>query len=267
MSAARIVVIAVLAQAVLVALFVLPGYDPEPHDVPLAVAGPAAQQVQQRADAERPGAIEVVPVADAAGAREAVLDREAYGALLPQEGTLLVATAASPPVAQLLQGAFPDTAVEELKPLDPEDPRGVSLNLMMLPLIVTALPVALLLARLPLSGVRLAGVTLAFSALGGFAVTGVVAGLIGALPGSYPALAGVAALLVAAVTMLATGIARPLGEAGVGLAAVVVFLVGNPASGAASAPELLPDFWRQLGPLLPPGAGATALRNVAYFDG
>jgi len=49
---------------------------------------------------------------------------------------------------------------------------------------------------------------------------------------------------------------------------VVAFLViGNPGSGNASAPELLPGFWRAVGPLLPPGAGGQALRNVAYFDG
>jgi hypothetical protein len=44
-------------------------------------------------------------------------------------------------------------------------------------------------------------------------------------------------------------------------------LIGNPGSGNASAPELLPGFWRTVGPLLPPGAGGQALRNVAYFDG
>jgi hypothetical protein len=44
-------------------------------------------------------------------------------------------------------------------------------------------------------------------------------------------------------------------------------LVGNPGSGTASAPELLPGFWRAVGPYLPPGAGGTALRNTAYFDG
>jgi hypothetical protein len=67
--------------------------------------------------------------------------------------------------------------------------------------------------------------------------------------------------------LFATGLARLLGPPGIGLAALIVFLIGNPGSGAASAPELLPGFWRAVGPLLPPGAGATALRNVAYFDG
>ena len=54
---------------------------------------------------------------------------------------------------------------------------------------------------------------------------------------------------------------------GLGIAAATFLLIGNPGSGNGSAPELLPGFWRAVGPLLPPGAGGTALRNVAYFDG
>ncbi len=47
----------------------------------------------------------------------------------------------------------------------------------------------------------------------------------------------------------------------------MVFLVGNPLSAVASAPELLPQPWGRLGQFLPPGAGATLLRSTAYFDG
>jgi hypothetical protein len=52
-----------------------------------------------------------------------------------------------------------------------------------------------------------------------------------------------------------------------GIAVVLFVLIGNPASGNGSAPELLPDFWRAIGQLMPPGAGGTSLRNTAYFDG
>ena len=259
--AAAIVLAAVLAQALLVTLFVLPGHKPEPHDVPVAVAGPpqAAAQLEQRAR----GAIDAFTTTDP---QAAVLDRDAYAAVLPQERTLLVATAASPAVAQMLQTALADVAptVRELRPLDPDDPRGATFNLMMLPLIVVALPLAFALTRLDSNPLLPA---LAFSLLAGFAVTAIVSLAIGALPGSYLGLSAVGTLLVASVALFATGLARLLGPPGIGLAALIVFLIGNPGSGAASAPELLPGFWRAVGPLLPPGAGATALRNVAYFDG
>lgn len=29
----------------------------------------------------------------------------------------------------------------------------------------------------------------------------------------------------------------------------------------------MPAPWREIGPLLPPGAGTTLTRNIAYFDG
>jgi hypothetical protein len=46
-----------------------------------------------------------------------------------------------------------------------------------------------------------------------------------------------------------------------------MLVLGNPFSGATSAPELLPSPWGQIGQWLPPGAGATLLRAVGYFNG
>ena len=43
--------------------------------------------------------------------------------------------------------------------------------------------------------------------------------------------------------------------------------VGNPFSGATSAPPLLPGAVRDIGQWLPPGAGASLLRDVTYFGG
>ena len=44
-------------------------------------------------------------------------------------------------------------------------------------------------------------------------------------------------------------------------------LVGNPLSGAATAPGMLPGWSGSLGQLLPPGAGGQLLRSTAFFDG
>jgi MYXO-CTERM domain-containing protein len=46
-----------------------------------------------------------------------------------------------------------------------------------------------------------------------------------------------------------------------------MMLVGNPLSGIATAPELLPSPAGAIGQLLPPGAGGTLLRSTAFFDG
>jgi hypothetical protein len=265
---AAIVLIAVVAQAVLVLAFVVPGHDPQPHDVPVAAVGTEqASIIQGRADAAVPGGFEITAVPDSAAAEQAILDRDVYGAVIADEQRLLVASAASFPVAQMLEEAFAEVApeVRDVRPLDPDDPRGTTLNLIGIPLIVVCLPVGLLLARLPLG--ESVAASIAFAVLAGLAVMAMVNGWVGALPGDYLALAGVTALIVGAVVIPAAAFVRLLGPPGLLPVAVVVFFIGNPANGAASAPELLPGFWRAVGPFLPPGAGVTSLRNVAYFDG
>jgi hypothetical protein len=46
---------------------------------------------------------------------------------------------------------------------------------------------------------------------------------------------------------------------------VLFLLIGNPIASAAAPLEFLPQPWGQVGQWLPPGAGATLLRDVAYF--
>jgi hypothetical protein len=55
--------------------------------------------------------------------------------------------------------------------------------------------------------------------------------------------------------------------AGVGLVAAIMLVLGNPLSGATSAPEMLPAPRGQIGQWLPPSASATLLRAVGYFNG
>ena len=57
------------------------------------------------------------------------------------------------------------------------------------------------------------------------------------------------------------------GIAGTAIGAVMFLVIGNPASGGSSAPELLPGFWRLVSLLLPPGAATTGMRDVVYFHG
>ncbi|WP_416070206.1 hypothetical protein [Streptomyces scabiei] len=52
-----------------------------------------------------------------------------------------------------------------------------------------------------------------------------------------------------------------------GLGALLIVFVGNPFASAATAPQLLPEPAGDLGRLLPPGAGASLLRPVSFFDG
>jgi hypothetical protein len=260
-----------VVQAVLVAAFVLPGYKPEAHDIPVGVVGPP--DVVRALEAKAGDDFDVTRYGSEAAAREAIDDREVYGALLVdgQQQRLLTASAASNTVAQMLRGlaerAGDDVQVKDVKPLDSEDPRGATLNLLFLPLISVCFTAVLALGALKLSARGLvAGVTV-FAALGGLVVTAFMSEGLGALPGSYLALSGLMALTILAIALPVAGLHRLLGQAGIGVGAVLFLVIGNPASGNGTAPELLPSFWRQISQLMPPGAGGTGMRNIAYFDG
>lgn len=285
----------VALQALMVTVFAWPATRLEPRDLPVAVAGPApaAQAFASQLDRARPGAFEVTTVPDAAAADRRLRDRDAYAAFLvgplAPSGTstsgagappggfgltgLHVASAASPTVAQLLTqasqtlGQGRPVPVQDVVAADGDDPRGAALASGLLPLVLTSLAAGLLLALGV--GSRLARVlgVLAYAVLAGLVATAIVQYGLGALPGDYLANAAVVALLTLAMAATAAGLGATLGPAGVALAVLAVFLLGNPLSGLTAAPELLPQPWGAVGQFLPPGAGGTLLRAVAFFDG
>jgi hypothetical protein len=86
-------------------------------------------------------------------------------------------------------------------------------------------------------------------------------------PGHFLAVWGVATLFYLALGLSIAAFQVLVGAGGVAIGAVMFLVIGNPASGGSSAPELLPGFWRDLSQLLPPGAATTAIRDVVYFHG
>jgi len=269
-----------LLLAVLVSAFAWPAVNSAPRGVGLAIAAPvpAAEQVESQLAAHAGAdAFDVTVVADRAAAEDAVRNRDVYGALVlgPQGGEALVASAASPAVAQIvteLASGIPaeaggPLAVTDVVPLPDEDPRGLGLAAGLLPLVVGGIALGAATALRVRGGVtaRLTALT-GGAVLGGLTVVGLLQGWLGALGGSFWANAGVAALLILAIAATVAGLGRLLGAGGIALGALLMVVLGNPLSGVTSAPEMLPSGWGTLGQWLPPGAGGTALRSVAYFD-
>jgi hypothetical protein len=274
---AVIAVAVVLFQALLVPLFVAPVAEPEPHDLPVIVAGPApaASAFADRLTSARPGAFEITTVADAAAADEALRDREAYAAfVVGADGVALhTASGASPTVASLLTQATQQFSggqpvqVTDVVPTDTNDPRGAGFSSGFLPLAMTSLAIGAVLALvLRKRGPRLLGLA-TYATLAGLVAAAVLQYWLGVIPGDYLMNAAAIGLFALAAAATVAGLGSLLGRAGVMLGALLVFLVANPLSAVGSAPELLPEPWGAVGQLLPVGAGATLLRSTAYFDG
>jgi len=57
------------------------------------------------------------------------------------------------------------------------------------------------------------------------------------------------------------------GVIGIGITILIFVVLGNPSAGGAYSWQLLPGFWRVIGPWIPSGAGTAAARGIAYFGG
>ncbi|CCK31727.1 putative integral membrane protein [Streptomyces davaonensis JCM 4913] len=270
---AVVVLVPVLAALALWA-FAWPAARTAPRDLPLGVAGPAAATAQvERQLARHEGAFEIHRYADEAAARDAVEDRSVYGAIVVTPGgtELLTASAGSPVVAQLLQqqAAAMGTEVRtvDVVPAPADDPRGAALTSSVLPLALAGIAGGAVVTLLGLRGTRAVAALVASAALVGLAAAAVAHSWLGVVDGNWWAEAGVFSLATLAVGAAVAGLAALIGTPGIGITAGVMMLLGNPFSGAASAPEMLPQPVGAIGQWLPPGAGASALRSTAFFDG
>lgn len=257
--------------------FAWPAARIAPRDLPVGVAGaaPAAQQLEQRFE-QRDGAFEVHRYADEGAARAAIEDRVVYGAVIAtaQGPHLLTASAASPVVSQLLREAVTASAPEgtrvqvtDVVAAPPGDPRGSALGASVLPLALAGMAAGAVVTFMGLRGARGVSTLLAASTLVGLAATAVAHSWLGVISGDWWTEAGVLALTVLAIGSGVAGLAALFGSRGIGLGALLMVLLGNSFSGVTSAPQMLPEPVGAIGQWLPPGAGGSLLRSVAFFDG
>ncbi|MEU6224977.1 ABC transporter permease [Streptomyces sp. NPDC047042] len=270
-----VVVLAPVLVALALWAFAWPASRTAPRDLPLGVAGPATAvtQVERQLSAHE-GAFEIHRYADEAAAREAIENRTVYGAVVvtAQGPELLTASAASPVVAQLLQQAATGESGAQVRTVDvvpaaANDPRGGAFGASVLPLALAGVAAGAVVTLLGVRGLRAVGTLVAAAALVGVVAAAVAHSWLGVLTGDWWAEAASLALTTLAASSAVAGLAALLGTAGIGLGGLTVILLGNPFSGASSAPQLLPDPVGTIGQWLPPGAGASLLRSVSFFDG
>lgn len=284
LRATGIVVALTVVLAIVALAFALPASRTAPRDVPIGVAGPqaASGQITAALDEKAPGAFAVTYYPSESTLREAILNREVYGGITvgPEGPGLLIATGGSPMIAQMLtqigqsmsqRGPAPGTAplrVQDLAPPTQDDPRGVGLAASALPLTLAGLlpAIALVLVLKREVWTRFTA-TVVFAGVAGLTIAALLRYVLGAIDANFWGVTGALALNVLATALALLGLGSLFGRVGLALGAVTAILLGNPLSGLASAPEMLPSGWGQFGQFLPQGAGATLLRSAAFFDG
>jgi hypothetical protein len=252
--------------------------------------GPASQHVLQGLTRSDPGGFDVRLYGDDGSARSAIGRRDIYGAFdVSADGiTVLVASAASPVVAQLLTNVGQQLARHastvaaasgapraiqarevDVVATSASDPQGLVLGSALLPLticgVIMASIIALVLQFRP--AWRQVIALISVSATTGLGAYLIVQGYLGALPHEHVATWAALSLTVLAIGAPVAGLIALIGPAGLGLGALLMIFTGNPFSAVLSAPQLLPAPVGIIGQWLPPGAAGSLLRGTAYFHG
>ena len=256
--------------AIFVSVYLAAFHAPKPHQLPVAVVGTTTQQA---ASTEYAGFdLRVYP--DLASARNAVQHRDVYAAYDASgpagSPVLLYSSANGPSVTSLLETTFLHgkvSAAQDVRPASSGDTRGLSVFYSAFGLVLAGFLFGTMTyqmaPRLEFRW-RMAGLAF-FSAAGGLAVAAIAGTVFGALPGPFLAVAGLTALMAAAVGGATMALVRLLGPAGVSVSSVLLLILGNATSGGILPPDFLPAWLHPLSSVLPVGVGVRAVQGVAYF--
>uniref|UniRef100_A0AAU3H0D1 ABC transporter permease n=1 Tax=Streptomyces sp. NBC_01401 TaxID=2903854 RepID=A0AAU3H0D1_9ACTN len=286
---AALLVIGVLAlQLLFIASYVGALHRPDPTDVPLGVVAPkqSSGQLVSRLDGLPGGPLDPRAVSSEAEARRQIENRDIDGALIVSPtgstDTVLVASGGGTVLANTLTKIIKEAEgpqhrtvrTVDVAPASSGDFNGLSSFYLVVGWCVGGYLCASILAisagtkpaNRQRAVIRTAVMAL-YSIAGGIGGAIIIGPVLGALPGSFWALAGLGALVVFAVGMITLALEALTGIIGIGLAVLLVVIAGNPSAGGAFPLPMLPDFWRAIGPALPPGAGTWTARSIAYFKG
>ena len=184
----------------------------------------------------------------------------------PAGPKVLTATAASPAVAQLLNHAAHE-AKAPVEDVVSANPGTGGLAASVLPLVLAGILTGLAGAALGTTALQRAGLIAGGSILAGLTATAIIQSWLDVVGGDWLVNAGALSLMVFAIAAVVAGLETLFGKAGAALAALTMVLIGNPFSGVATGPEMLPSAAGSIGQLLPPGAGGSLVRSTGLFDG
>jgi hypothetical protein len=276
------VALAVLLTTIFGVNYMSSGHEPIATDMPFGVVGSSALPN----DAQGPlFSLDVTEYADEAAATDAMDKGEIYGALIAGDSSastnqLTVVNSISDLSPLDIAGNFEEAAKKNGEtvtvkpyaptPLAPKDPFGLVCALVLVPLLVGGyMATALLTKALASTSGHWHGLwLLGFAAAAGLVIDLIVTYLLDGLPSdSFWIVWPIMALIILTVSLVAAVLRRVVGPLGIFLTVIVVIQFGNPSSGGANGVPYLTEFWRDLGPFLPPRNAFLLLRNTVYFDG
>jgi hypothetical protein len=250
---------------------------PLPRDVPVAVVTTPAvsSSVVEALQKTAGGGLDRRAYPSLRAAEAAVEEQQIYAIVdeSQQPPVVYISSASGASVAraieQLVQALPPSLAVRlvDLHPLPRSDPLGLSaFYVTIATTILGFVTVFQLRANAGGIGLRpwLALITLLAVAAG--AVLAAVAGpLLGALDGPYAEVWLILTLQTATAALFNSTMIVVAGRWAMLPTWTLFIVLGNPSSGGAVAPSLLPPFFAALGRILPTGATVSALHTAAYF--
>jgi hypothetical protein len=275
--AVRTAVIAALAIAIgslFLASYTLALGDPVPRRIDTAVVGNAGshQAVLDEIEKGADGGVDFHPYPTLADAVGAIHRQQVYAALDLTRPTprLYVSSASGASVERVflsVAAAGSQLRVVDIHPLPPSDPEGLDVFYLVI--------AATILGFLTVFQVRLNAGGLSLRRWTVFVLSfGVAASLVLALVAgpllhrlALPVLEswGILALQLITVAAFASTMAVLIGRWAILPTFLLFMVVGNPSSGGAVAPPLLPSLFGIVSQWLPSGATVTALRDAIYF--
>ncbi|OEU96294.1 hypothetical protein AN216_21595 [Streptomyces oceani] len=258
--------------------------DPTPNDLPVAVVSKSALNdgksarflagLEKALDSE----MDLRRMRSYEDAQSAVEDQRVFAVLRfpsDQSVKLGVASAAGDSVAQVLTETAPQVAettgvrlsIDDLKPLDRGDPRGLALFYISLAAVIIGFvgAVQLNVHAKGLNPPERIAFTALYSLMGGFVIHAVVRWLLDAVALTFPL-----SWVILSLTMFASGMVFTMFNTLFGRWAIIptwglMVLLGNPSSGGAVSWPLLPSPLGEIGRWLPPGASVNAQHTAVYF--
>lgn len=260
-------------------------HAPTPHDLRLALAGPAdvTEQIAAKIDDRAEGAFDITRTTNTASAREDVADRDADGAILIDADntvTTIIASGGGRTAVGAVQDVGTQIADElggtattkDVAPTTSGDRGGSVLFFLLVACTVGAFMTMTVVAQaMPRATTRVAAGVAAIAAvlvpLIAFGMLSIFVGDYDRTFGEIAAVLGVGMLYTFTVGLLSIVLNTFLRNAAIFGQILFLVALNFPSSGGSSPASMLPTFWQGVHNSWFGAGGYEAMRSIIYFDG